>query len=633
MVGIAAAIVLATAGTVEAAVTEAVTLDGPSADVLDIGGAAMADDGTGGIVYRRRVGGRARVFVVQLRGGRWLQPQQIDTGQQFDSSWPRIAASSGGRLLVTWVHRIGRNSRGFVDGMFAAWKAPGSRRFTAPTPVDQNLGEATSTHPSLAMAANGGSAFLTYVVTRSSDAATGRVDAEYRLLQFRGGLRWSRMPSPRRSTRLVRAVTAETAPKVVADAVGNGVIAYLEPDDADIDRVYARRIFAGDISLVPLLASPAELDGQPVTGPADQFAVGVGGFGEAVVAVRQQPDAAGGTAPRLVANLLPPVFAERASAFLGATEIDVPEGGTPAGLAAGMVAEGGAARVAYGVGGISVLGGGGIEGLRTLGRFGTPGNAASGEPRLVVGPKGSGVLARRLAVGGQGGVEVRELTVDGTNRRAQVAATAAGLVGDLELGGSGLGDAIVALRAGSTTRGELAAALVDAPPLTFAATAPTGWVRPSQARISWEPARNAIGAVRYQLLLDGVPAAEPQRFRGRLIPRAGLDQGRHTIQVRATDERGQAVLSNAQALRIDGTAPVARVRVRPGRRVQVRVTDNGRSGLDTERSTIRWGDGDDNAAAATISHTYKTAGPRTLTLTLRDRAGNRATTKVKVTVR
>jgi hypothetical protein len=79
-------VVLLAAPTAHAAISETQTIDGPSPDVLDVGGVAMAEDGTGGIVYRKRVDGRAHVFAAQFVNGAWRAPQRVDVGQAFDSS-------------------------------------------------------------------------------------------------------------------------------------------------------------------------------------------------------------------------------------------------------------------------------------------------------------------------------------------------------------------------------------------------------------------------------------------------------------------------------------------------------------------------------------------------------------------
>ncbi len=56
-------------GSPAAVILPAVTIDGPSEEIVGFGGVAMAEDGTGGVVYLKRVDGVAHVFVVALR--RW----------------------------------------------------------------------------------------------------------------------------------------------------------------------------------------------------------------------------------------------------------------------------------------------------------------------------------------------------------------------------------------------------------------------------------------------------------------------------------------------------------------------------------------------------------------------------------
>ena len=60
--------------------------------------------------------------------------------------------------------------------------------------------------------------------------------------------------------------------------------------------------------------------------------------------------------------------------------------------------------------------------------------------------------------------------------------------------GSGLGDAIVGFLQGDPGRTQIAAAAVDAPPLEFAVQTPLGFVRSKTVKLTWDPARNALGA-------------------------------------------------------------------------------------------------------------------------------------------
>ena len=78
----------------------------------------MAEDGTGGIVYRKRVDGRAHIFAAQLFGGRWRAAAAgRRRASDFDSSWPAIAAGDGGRLVVTWVQEFGAGTRPALLGV------------------------------------------------------------------------------------------------------------------------------------------------------------------------------------------------------------------------------------------------------------------------------------------------------------------------------------------------------------------------------------------------------------------------------------------------------------------------------------------------------------------------------------
>ncbi|HEY5286747.1 MAG TPA: hypothetical protein VIJ50_06560, partial [Solirubrobacteraceae bacterium] len=55
------AVLLLCAATAQAEISPVAPIDGPSAEIVELGGAAMAADGTGGIVYRKRVEGRAHI--------------------------------------------------------------------------------------------------------------------------------------------------------------------------------------------------------------------------------------------------------------------------------------------------------------------------------------------------------------------------------------------------------------------------------------------------------------------------------------------------------------------------------------------------------------------------------------------
>ncbi len=292
-----------------AIVSDVQPVDGPSADVVDVADAAMSEDGSGGLVYLKRVGGRAHVFAAQFSGGVWRAPQRVDVGQNFDSSWARIGAGDGGRLVVTWVQEFGVES----DRMYSATLDPGASGFQAPVPIDFNVGEATSTFPDLAMS-RGGQAYLTYrVITDISSANPPGTSAPT------PGSPATTDASGRCSAPLSIAASARrcpsdegNSPKVGIDVQGGAVVAWQEPDDEFVDRIWARRLFGGSAG-IPLQVSPSSWEGAPLRGPADAFSLDVSGFGQAAVAFRQQPGQASKLdGVRVLVNETPDVFSELA---------------------------------------------------------------------------------------------------------------------------------------------------------------------------------------------------------------------------------------------------------------------------------------------------------------------------------
>ena len=115
-VTIACLVLLAAPATAGAVVSDVQPIDGPSADVIDVADAAMSEDGTRG--HRLpEAGRRARA---RLRGAvprRGLGPAAAGRRRPgFDSSWARIGAGDGGRLVVTWVQEFGVESDRHVLG-------------------------------------------------------------------------------------------------------------------------------------------------------------------------------------------------------------------------------------------------------------------------------------------------------------------------------------------------------------------------------------------------------------------------------------------------------------------------------------------------------------------------------------
>jgi PKD domain len=620
---------LVLAAPAEAAISPPALIDGPSPDVLDVGGVAMAEDGSGGIVYRKRVDGRAHVFAAQFEDGRWRQPQRVDVGQAFDSSWPRIGAGNRGRLVVTWVQEFGAGS----DRLYSAALDPGANRFQPPVPIDLNVGEATSTFPSLAMA-RGGTAYLVYrVVTDTSPAnPPGYVGADVKVARY-GGALWSVLGSvaDRNPSIPVRAPTALNAPRVgIEVGGGNGIVAFHEPGDDFVDRVWARRIFGGSFG-IPLQVSPSEWEGQPLRGPADALSLDVAGFAQGAVAFRQQPGEGGrlgGT--RIMVNEIPDTFSEGAGAFAGARVIDG-EARAQAGPPAVAVTPLSPFRAVFSSGPAVLTSTGDSELIDTVERIDDGGAVPDSTPLVDLAATGAAATAWKAG----SAIGVRELRADGVPELVVSSAPFGGPVNALELAGSGLGDAIAGFHQGGASFGQVAAVVLDAPPSEFFIHVPDRWVRRRSLRVGWDPSPSAISRARYTVTIDDEPVKEGLRtLRTTLGPRH-VEDGVHNIQVLAIDEAGQETGSQSGQVRVDRRGPRVRL-ARRGRRLIVRVVERRRrdgSGLRKRSVKVSFGDGGRAARKPTARHDYRRAGDYRVTVTARDRVGNRTRFRRKVRVR
>jgi PKD domain len=620
---------LLTAAPARAAVSPPTLIDGPSPDVLDVGGVAMAEDGSGGIVYRKRVDGRAHVFAAQFENGSWRAPQRVDAGQRFDSSWPRIGAGNGGRLVVTWVQEFGPDS----DRMFSAALDPGATRFQAPVPVDFNVGEATATFPSLAMA-RGGAAYLAYrVVTDTSGAnPPGYLGADIRVARYSGSL-WSVMgtPADRNPSIPVRTPTGLNSPRVGIDIGGTGgIVAFQEPGDDFVDRIWARRLFGSQFGN-PLQVSPSEWEGAPLRGGADAFSLDVAGFAQGAVAFRQQPGEGGRLgATRIFVNEIPDTFSEGAAQFAGPRAIDGgvrPDPGPPRVAVTPLSPF----RTVFATGPNVLSTSGDAELVDPTERIDEGTGSAGADPVIDMSEFGAAAMAWKVG----GGVAVRELRADGIAELVPASAPQGGPVNALELGGSGLGDAIVGFHQGGTAFGQVAAVVVDAPPSEFFIQVPEGWVRRRDVRVGWDPSPSAISRASYTVTVDDEPVEENlRRLRTTLGPQQ-IEDGLHTVQVLAIDAAGQETGSQTGQVRVDRNGPRVRL-TRRGRRVTVRVVEKRRrdgSGLRKRSVRIAFGDGTKRARKPSARHRYKRRGVYRVKVTARDRAGNRTTFRRRLRVR
>jgi hypothetical protein len=220
----------------------------------------------------------------------------------------------------------------------------------------------------------------------------------------------------------------------------------------------------------------------------------------------------------------------------------------------------------------------------------------------------------------------------------ELSAAQGGGVGRLALGGSGLGDAIVAWEQGSGANAQIAATVIDAPPDPFLVLLPEGWKRKKRIRIAWDHSLNAIGRVRYSVSVDDEPVVENRKRLNAYLTRDDIEDGPHKIQVFAVDAAGQETGSRVGPLWVDRHGPRVTLRHR-GRRLTVVVSDGPRSSSSgVRRGSVRVSFGDSGGAKASSSakgrgkkrkpvtvrvvHTYEHGGRYRLQIRARDKAGN-----------
>jgi hypothetical protein len=285
-------------------------------------------------------------------------------------------------------------------------------------------------------------------------------------------------------------------------------------------------------------------------------------------------------------------------------------------------------RVAFGVADATALVAGGNRSLSPPERLDDGTSTAPGDPKVTVGRGGGAVTAWKVSRGNATGVVTREDPSGGRpSQVASLAGTVGGGIADLDVAGSGLGDALVAFRAGSGTNGQIAAAAVDAPPSSFNVNTPIGFVRPIRAEIGWDAAPDAFGGVTYSVVIDGQVRATGLAGTSYRPPIDGLSDGTYPVYVIATDAAGQQTASTHGDLQVDGTPPTATVTARK-RTAIVRVRDGTArqsAGVATARTRVFWGDGKSTKADRTSQrHRYKRRGRYRVVVKTADTAGNRA---------
>jgi hypothetical protein len=633
----------------DAVILRATTIDGPSTEIVALGGVAMAADGTGGLVYVKTVAGVPHVFASRYAAGQWGPPIRVDGGVPYPASQPAIAAGPGGRLMVVWVTQVATLVSGEIrDGLYSATLDPGTAEFGPSLLVDPNVDGGSGVDPSLAGTVPGKAIVAYRVVTKTfgnpaefnsaAQLRPGDVLADIRVARLEGD-RWSRLGAINRNPAAsMRPPTEGNAPKVAIGASGRAVVAWQEPDQTGVARVWMRRI--GGTTLGPVLgASPETWEGKPVEGDATALAVAVTGIDRARVAVRVE----GGTtaAPGGGSVFLTRLGSSASSSGgkpTGPAQVEVGTSSSPLGPPAIAAADGdgleGSMLLAYTAGSTTR-----VVGVDPQGNLSTP-TSALGPPAATeapiaaaVGVEGGGTIAYETTAEGALGVAVRQELPEGGTQIGVLYGPIGGTVAQLDGAGIESGDALLGFAQGENGSLAIVGDRVAAPPAGFAVRVPTTWVRPGDARIRWPVPASGVGGLTYSLLVDG-QAVRSGLTRRVLVPGRGvLGSGVNRVQVLATDRLGGDAVSKPVKLRVDSQPPQLQAHLRRRQGVLVLRLKDAQSGLKAGATRISFGDGDHAHGGARFHHHYERPGHYVVRVRASDRVHNRLVQQFRVVVR
>jgi hypothetical protein len=629
-----------------AVILPAVTIDGPSEEIVGFGGVAMAEDGTGGVVYLKRVNGIAHVFVSRYVAGHWLAPIRVDAEEQYAASWPRIGAADGGELVVVWATPFATKKGQPVDELMSATLGPGSGAFGQGIIVDPDIGEGSGASPDLAMSSTG-QADIVYRVVEPLGSATllhaGDVPAQVRVARY-DGERWTDLGEINRDPGIaMRPPTQANAPQVAIGPTGNGIVVWQEPEIDGVARIFARRMFGASLDYV-MPVSATSFSGAAINEDAEAPSVAFSRLGQAAVAYRQLAGVSSPLpGPRIFLNILPNGEAVSGAEFEGAIIADTSvTGGKSASIGRPSVDidEKESLRLLYDSNGTPRVVEGndlGLSGSLSLGPafVGSRLQPANEQPSAsVMNPEGGGISAWPSAdPQGDPEVAVREDFPGGAVQTGLVSGGAGGPIAELAVGRSGLGDGLVAFQQGPLGDAAIVAAQVSAPPDQFVVSVPKGWIRPSQAHIAWQLAASANGPLTYTVVLDGHRLPTPTGASALAINPGELGDGVHQVQLLVTDAYGQSTLTAPSKLEINGQPPLVKItRAEGGYGVTVRVS-NGESRVDVHAVKISFGDGRAGSGRIVFHHRYTHAGVYTIVVSVRDNLHNQGVVRQLVSVR
>jgi hypothetical protein len=540
--------------------------DGPSADILSLGGAEISADGTGGLAYLKREGGVPHVFVSRLDKGRPLPSVRVDVGQGGEASDLRYAASEEFGGVVLW--RSG-------GALWAARRGAGPDEPWGPPQVVYD-GPIPATDPDLD-ASLAGTAYASFTV--AGDVRVARMTWQENA--------WTLLPQPVDIDPARIAGDADIA--VAAD--GTALVAWVETGLDTVSHVWARRInYGGQLSNHPREVSVPSFEDRP-GGSADSPSVDIQddstyGF----IVIRQDFVDAGVTVSRtigrrMVASSIEDPQAVDSLAFPTVDGADPPYvevSGRGRGMSVTPLRSG--AAIAGVIRRREPLGATWRRGVRL--DAGSPPPSPQMTATMSEGEEG-------VAAWQQGGAGLPTLRarhfVAGSGFEPEITLSVPEF-GQVE-GDRGLFsasdariDSIVAWVQGGDSSRRIMVAAYAGPLRPAAIPNRPYWIRNARPKLRWTALTNVLwGPVRFSVEIDGIRVALKRRTRWR--PKEPLPDGAHVARITQVDGRGQEHPGLDRPVWIDTTDP--KVRYKRGR---LKVSD-GRpdavSGLESVTARVR----------------------------------------------
>jgi hypothetical protein len=594
------------------------TIDGPSPDIVGLSDLSIARDGTGGLVYLKKVSGIAHVFVSRLVGGTFQPPEQLDATLPGASSQPVIAAGNDGLLTIAFIN---------AGGLYGVTRASVADAYGPATDLF-----AGAANPSLQMTLLG-KAYVAFT-------ATGAGGHDVRSAFFNGG-QWALDPLPLDANPASDAGTGSGRPQVAASGDGVAIVAWGEGG-----HVYSRRVWGISPSVVFAQADVPSLGGwQEVS--ADEPAIGIGGDSSyASVAFHEVFSNGSSQQSRVLMRRL------RASTFDPVTQ---PDGiSTPSTAQADQPA---LAVNEYGRGFVSSVQTDSNQLFAT--HLGT--NGAADHPFRFdslhnstlpyATPATAGLTSNLIAWQQDSGVpatpEIRvRYAADGSNLGPELVLStptqgATDAADGLSAAGDASGNAAVAWVQRSPVDKQIVVDQMYQPPSGFVPNLVFGYLRTSQPTLSWTPARDQWGPIRYIVSVDGVQVA--QTFATSLRLPAPLADGPHSWAVTAVNPAGLTSVMRPASFWIDTVPPQGTLtltgKLAPKKLLHAHVsyTDapppvRPASASGVVDVLIKWGDGSSYHISHGKFHAYERAGRYTITVVITDRAGNSVTLREPVKI-